>query len=146
MSSATATSTAFAGGTAPVSVPASSQQQRSVVDVRVGGHDGFDRVVFELDGPVPGYTVRYIDKPVRADPSDNEVPVDGSAVLDVRFEPALAHGIAGPTKTEFTQLAEVVKTGDFEAVVHFAIGVKAKTSFHASVVDATKLVIDIGHD
>lgn len=141
------TSTAgFEGDTVPVSVPASSDQQRTVTDVRVGTHDTFDRVVFEFDNGVPGYTVRYIDKPVRADASNAEVPVDGNAVVEVRFEPALAHDIEGPVKTEFAQVVEVVKTGDFEAVVHFAIGVKSKAAFHASVVDGTKLVIDVAHD
>ena len=144
--SRTTATSSFTGDTVPVSVSPSSQTQRTVADVRVGAHDAFDRVVFEFDGSVPGYSVRYIDKPVRADASGAEVPIDGNAVIEVRFEPALAHDIAGPVKTEFAQVAELVKTGDFEAVVHFAIGVKGKAPFHASVVDGTKLVIDVAHD
>ena len=52
-------------------------------------HPGFDRVVFEFRNGVPGYDVRYVEPPVHADGSGNEVSVAGGSVLRIRMEPAL---------------------------------------------------------
>jgi hypothetical protein len=134
--------TAFTGQITPVST-LGSQPTRVLRDVRVGAHDGFDRVVFEFESTVPGYAVRYIDRPVTEDASGREVAVAGDAVLGVRFEPA--HGgdltrVAGPRGA----VNEVVRTGDFEAVLSWAIGVKTKAPFNAYTSEGNKLIIDIG--
>ena len=34
--------------------------------VHVTRHNGFDRAVFEFQGPLPNYSFRYLDKPVPA--------------------------------------------------------------------------------
>src|SRR5688500_11515989 len=34
-------------------------------EVRVAAHDGYERIVFEFEGALPGYKVEYIDRPVR---------------------------------------------------------------------------------
>ena len=57
--------------------------------VRAAAHDGYDRVVFEFRTASPGYDVRYVEPPVAADGSGDEVAVEGGAVLVVRMEPAL---------------------------------------------------------
>jgi len=60
-----------------------------LVDVRVAGHDGFDRVVPEFDEETPpSYRVGYIEPPVREDFSGNEVDLEGNAFLEVRASPA----------------------------------------------------------
>lgn len=60
-----------------------SGAQVTVVDVRVGTHDGYDRVVYEVGGDgVPGYRVSYVDQAVQ-DGSGEPVVVAGDAVLDV---------------------------------------------------------------
>jgi len=137
------TTTAFAGSTSPVSTPPGGPA-RDLKAVRVGAHEGSDRVVFEFDGAVPGYSVKYVERPIIADASGEEVTVKGDAVLEVRFEPANAH-TAGQRVSGAGVIEEVVKTGDFEAVVHYAVGVKSKAAFHAFVSEGTKLVIDIAH-
>ena len=50
--------------------------------VRLAGHDGFDRVVFEFDGEVPGYLVAYGPTTVAAT-DDTPVTVAGGAGLAV---------------------------------------------------------------
>ncbi len=55
----------------------------TVVTVRTGEHDGYDRVVYELAGEgLPGWRVGWVDRAVE-DPSGEVVPVDGDAVLQV---------------------------------------------------------------
>jgi hypothetical protein len=63
----------------------------TVTDVRVGTHDGFDRVTFEIagDGEV-GWFIRYVDEPT-SDGSGLPVEVPGSAALQV-----ILNGIALP--------------------------------------------------
>ncbi|WP_027019885.1 AMIN-like domain-containing (lipo)protein [Corynebacterium sputi] len=68
----------------------------SVTDVRVGSNDGFDRVVFELDGPDVGWFVRYEDPPTQMGSGyPIEHPGDSALMVDVL-------GIAYPFDTEQT--------------------------------------------
>ena len=57
----------------------------SVVDVRTGRHDGFDRVVIELageEGDEPGWYARYVDEPTQ-EGSGAPLRVEGSSYLAV---------------------------------------------------------------
>src|SRR5690606_1862468 len=55
--------------------------------VRVGRHAGFDRVVFEFDGGLPGYSVRYV--PVaRTDGAGAPIATLGTVALQVYLEAA----------------------------------------------------------
>lgn len=72
-----------AAGTGPRLVEPGPRSLLELTDVRVGHHDGFDRVVLELRGPGrPGWSVRYVDRP-RGDGSGELVPVAGDSFLDV---------------------------------------------------------------
>lgn len=72
-----------AAGTGPRVVDPGPRSLLELTDVRVGHHDGFDRVVLELRGPGrPGWSVRYVDRP-RGDGSGELVPVAGDSFLDV---------------------------------------------------------------
>lgn len=63
-----------------------------VTDVRVGAHDGYDRVVLDLGGTgSPGWRVEYVDR-ATDDGSGEPVDVDGDEVLQVRLS-----GMALPT-------------------------------------------------
>ena len=146
------TSTAFAGATTPVSTPVT--EYRYLKAVRVGSHEGFDRVVFEFESGVPGYAVKYVDRPITEDGSGNQVDVDGAAVLSVRMEAAsgadlsggdLRQTYAGPKRIEGPgqAVAEVVRTGDFEAVLNWVLGVKSKAAFHAYTSEGNKLIVDV---
>jgi hypothetical protein len=135
-------STTFVGNTSPVSTPPGDA--RILAAVRVGAHEGFDRIVFEFDAGVPGYAVKYVDRPITEDGSGATVAIEGGAVLSVRFESASAHDVTTTRiKGPGGAIAEAVRTGDFEAVVNWAVGVRRKAPFHAYVSEGNKLVIDV---
>jgi hypothetical protein len=125
-------------------------------DVRVGRQDGKDRVTFEFDGARPGYDIGYATMPPRQDGSGQEVPVDGSAGLAVRFSNAssvnLTGGVSrtysGPERLgsgEAQNIAEVVSVSDFESQLVWAIGVQDRANFEViELPDPTRIVIDIG--
>jgi hypothetical protein len=73
----------FRADTSADRADASAGARLSVSDIRIGHHDGFDRVVFEVAGSgSPGWDVRYVtaaDLPSTGGP----VGVDGKAVLQV---------------------------------------------------------------
>lgn len=126
-------------------------------DVRVAGHGGFDRVTFEFrDGDVPGYRVRFVDPPITEDASGNEVEVDGAAFLEIIMTPASGVDLSGETYEETytgparigpsdtASIAELVRTGDFEAVLTWHLGLGAEAPFAVGTLqDPPRLVIDV---
>jgi hypothetical protein len=103
----------------------------TLTDIRLGGHEGFDRVVFELTGPgTPAWNVRYVDEAVQ-DASGQLVEVDGDAILEVTLI-----GVAipeegqafydGPDVLEVAgteQVEQVIYTSLFEGYLQAFIGV-----------------------
>jgi len=141
--------------TEPASWKGASTETELLTDVRAARHPGYDRVVFEFRSGVPGYDVRYVEPPVRADGSGAEVAVTGGAVLRVRMEPALDADLTqesaprtyiGPARfsPETAAVVEIVRTGGFEAVLTWAIGIDAKRPFLVTRLDGpARIVIDI---
>jgi hypothetical protein len=123
--------------------------------VRAARHSGYDRLVFEFRNAMPGYDVRYVERPVRADGSGDEVAVAGGAVLRVRMEPALDADLTkeaaprtytGPTRfsPDTGAVVELVRTGGFEAVLTWAIGVDGRRPFRVTRLDdPARLAIDV---
>ena len=112
--------------TDPKSGPAGATEYGQLVDVRIGRHEGFDRVVFAFRGNgVPGFRVEYVNPPITEDGSGEVVEVDGDAFLFVRMEPASAYDMeagkasyTGSDRLEgsaagTSEVREVVRTGDF---------------------------------
>jgi hypothetical protein len=141
------------GATSPVVVPDGPSPGPQLVDVRLGSTNAVDRLVFEFDGPVPGYEIRYVDLPVIADPSGEPVELAGDRAIGVRL--AFASGVdldgdrtyTGPQRftPRFDRMAEVVATGDFERVLNWAIGVNGTPGFTVTVLEEPhRLVIDLG--
>jgi hypothetical protein len=154
--STTTTAPALEGASiAPAVWKAASTETALLTDVRAGGHPGHDRVVFEFRNGVPGYDVRYVEPPVRADGSGDEVAVAGGAVLLVRMEPALDADLSeesapptytGPTRfsPDTAAVVELVRTGGFEAVLTWAIGADGELPFRVTrLQDPARLVIDV---
>jgi hypothetical protein len=123
--------------------------------VRVARQEGFDRVTFEFAGPnVPGYEIGYTERPITEDGSGNEVTVQGDHVVKVRFEPASGVDLTGATMQEIytgptvvtgdtSTVNEVVRTGDFEAVLSWAVGLADKVDFRVSTLESpSRVVID----
>jgi hypothetical protein len=132
-----------------------SRAGRRFVDLRVAGHRGFDRVVFEFEDGVPGYRIDYVEPPVREDGSGEPVAVDGSAFLQVIMT-ATGVDLSGPTPEELytgpdridpagtAVVDELVQTGDFEATLTWALGLDAEVELGvAELDDPARLVLDL---
>ena len=120
-----------------------------LVEVRSSHHQGFDRVVFEFSGLLPGYLVRY-GPPVRLDTAGFEVQADGAVGLHVTIFGGGIWTIEGgyrPPATivsDTTAVAEVVFVEDFEAVMQWLVGVDQPRPFRVLTLSApTRLVIDV---
>lgn len=143
--------------TAQVSVPApdGAEEPARLVGVRVGDHDGYDRVVFELEGDLPGYDVGYLEGALYEEGSGERVETASSDVLSVRMTPAsgvvlLDDGIeqvyTGEQRIEGDgdPVIEVVSAGDFEAQITWGIVVDGQRPFQVSRLEApNRLVIDV---
>lgn len=121
--------------------------------VRAARHEGFDRVVFEFAGSLPGYRVEYIDKPVRRCGTGDAVEVAGQGWLKVRMTPAQAHDEKGrPTagKTEprpgLPILQQLEATCDFEGELSWVLGVAKPNRYRVlELKDPPRLVVDVRH-
>ena len=124
----------------------------TVTDIRTGGHDGFDRVVFEVDGEgLPGWDVRYVDDPVEQG-SGNAVEVAGDAVLQVtvtgvgypfdtgveQFDPD------GPVPGPGTAVTEVVLGPTFEGTTEAFVGTTGRSPFRVYLLEGpTRIVVEV---
>ena len=148
-----ATDAAKGGGDAPT---------RLLTDVRVGAHGCYDRVTFELkpqkgeaDGPV-AWKAAYESPPITEDGSGRPVQVKGTAFLVVTMTasgadlsqeaaPATYTGPASLEAADSTRIQQVRRTGDFEAVLTWVIGLDRKRPFHVSTQDApARVIVDVG--
>jgi hypothetical protein len=141
--------------TEPVTWKGSGDDIALLTGVRAASHDGYDRVVFEFRNGVPGYEVRYVERPVLADGSGEPVAVDGGVVLLVRMEPALDADLTkesaprtytGPNRLrpDTQAVVELVRTGGFESVLTWAVGLDEKRPFRVTRLDdPARIVIDV---
>jgi hypothetical protein len=121
----------------------------TLVDVRAEHRPGIDRVVFEFTGGVPeSRQVRYVSRLV-GDGSGLPVRIAGRAVLRVRMELANAHdrsGATAPGRRAFAlpNVMTAVRSGDFEAVTTYGIGVAKRTPFTVSTAtNPDRVVVDV---
>jgi hypothetical protein len=152
------TSSSFPGGTTPVSEPPPDDLGVALLtDLRVAGHpdEGLERVVLEFRNGVPGYEVALAEPPFTEDGSGDEVAVDGGGFLRVRMQPASRADLSGedvvltyegPDRVtgDTEVITEVVRTGDFEAVLEWIVGLDGERAFHVYALDGPpRLVIDV---
>jgi len=139
----------FPESTDPQSAEPSGEWDLQLVDVRVGEHDGFDRVVLELSGTAtPGWGVAWSDEAV-AEGSGDVVPLEGNHVLTIS-----ASGTAMPEPGSFEvparlgpagAVAEVQVNGWFEGYTQVFAGVEGdERPFRVfTLTDPPRLVVDI---
>jgi hypothetical protein len=120
-----------------------------LVGLRAGRHAGYDRVVFQLDGPIPYYSVRYVPQ-VHLDGSGEPLRLRGAAFLEVvirapthdeHYRPVLT-----PTRLrpDFPALREVNAPGSFEGQTTAGIGVSWRAPFRVlELANPTRIVIDL---
>ena len=109
----------------------------------------YDRVVFEFTGPVPLIQVEYVQH-LTGDGSGLPVPIAGNAIVHVRLAPAQAHNEAGqitvPERITYNlpNVKEVVRSGDFEGVVSYGIGLDHKAELRIiTLASPSRVVIDL---
>lgn len=125
-----------------------------LVEVRAAQHDGFDRVVFEFEGPEqPGWFTRLDTPPAVAAGSGEPVPVEGEAYIDLGMSFAVARYIDGtydgPDRIAVGGgiVTEVVLTGDFEAQLEWAIGLENEAPYAIGILDSpVRVVVDVLHE
>lgn len=127
--------------------------QSTLVGVRVGRHLDYDRMVFDLTGALPGWTVGYVRR-LTADPSGRPVALRGPAVLRVALAGAQAHDEYGSSTLrtpstmtpEFPTLRQVRQAGDFEGIVSFGLGLRDRVGFRVfGLANPTRVVVDVAH-
>ena len=121
-----------------------------VTAIRTGTHPacGYDRIVFNVRGAVPGYDIRYVSK-VAAGASGPAVAVPGRRYLLVTIHPAQGHTPSGlstisppSAATSYPMLMGYAVTSDFEGVVTIAIGLQKATAFRVGLLSG-RLYIDV---
>ena len=123
-----------------------------LVEVDDDACQDFERFVFEFEGGVPGYKVRYVDKPIRDCGAGNVVPVAGDAWLKIAFTPAQAHTLSTGEVTvddrnqmfDHTNARQLVQVCDFEGHVEWVLGVRFPGRFRVTeLTDPPRIVVDV---
>ncbi len=138
----------------PDTAEASADARVTVSDIRVGAHDGFDRVVLEVGGTgTPGWDVRYVDA-ATAQGSGNPVDVAGDAVLQITltgagypYDTGVEEYAGGPlTSADTTVLTEVVWGATYEGTSLAFVGTTGQYPFRVyGLTGPTRVVVDIAH-
>ncbi|RKT07026.1 hypothetical protein BX286_5076 [Streptomyces sp. 3211.6] len=124
-----------------------------VVNARWGGHCTYDRIVIDLQGSVPSFTVTPVSQLVY-DGSGKPVPLPGKYFLEIRLHPAAGHDDAGNNvyqgpklqQISLSKLKGLALTGDFEGYVTFGAAFDTPPAYSTSVLHAPeRLVVDIAH-
>jgi len=106
----------------------------TLVGIRALHRPGVDRVVFQLRGGLPARrTATYVDRLI-SDGRGRSLRITGQAILQVSMELADAHDATGSTAPgrlafPLPNVLTVVRSGDFEGVVSYGIGLAKRTAF-----------------
>jgi hypothetical protein len=129
--------------------------------VQVDSDSCTDRVFFTFrpaGGQRPGYTVQYrtAAEAQTEDASGKHIAIAGKAFLVVRLEPAatadlsgakLKYTYTGPAKlmpAGMRSVREIAKTGDFEGVLTWVIGLSEERPFTVTSTGSPSLTVEIG--
>jgi hypothetical protein len=125
-----------------------------ITDVRVGTHDGYDRVVIEFDDGIPPYILQEATPPLLSDPAGMEMDVEGTAFRNlvllggtrVTEDGMLTYDGRTDFTPDFPVLAQLVESGDFEATSAWYLGLQQDSCTRILTLTApSRLVIDIQH-
>ncbi|MFF5108852.1 hypothetical protein [Streptosporangium sp. NPDC000509] len=139
--------------TKEIEVDRAVSTQPIVTGARFAEHQGFDRVVIDLKGELPGYRARWVSELVQ-DGSGDKLDVKGGAYLQLTITPAVAHTEAGQStwkggpifQAQLGNVQNVVKVGDFEGVVSVGVVLDRKAPFRVlEQKSPNRLVVDISH-
>jgi hypothetical protein len=160
--STTTNACAQAGGTGAKSNPTRPSKTMLLTAVRVDSDSCSDRVIFDFSrdsAQKPAFRAEY--RPAKEaqteDASGRHLPIAGKAFLVVRFDPASGADLSGskvvrtykgPRRLKppgMRSVREIVETGDFEAVLTWAIGLSGRRPFTVeSSSSPPRLTIELG--
>lgn len=136
---------------APKTQRPSEPVQLAVSGVRVGNHEGFDRVVIDLAGSGdPGWFVDYTPTPMQST-TGRALPMSGNAFLSINLDGTVYPGelgiddeitveMSGPTGN----VVDVVNGGMYEGRSQIVVGLRSEAPYSVEVLeDPKRLVIDI---
>lgn len=147
----------FSGGLDASQDPGTPGAITMITGLRTGHHDGFDRIVVDLEGEgLPGWYASYVDEPIREAIGDR-APLDGQAFIEVRVRNVDWTGergvaeyagpnpvVPGPAEAG-TGVAGVYYSGAFEGDGQVLIGLTGEPRPYAvtTLSDPDRLVIDV---
>ncbi|GAA1166654.1 AMIN-like domain-containing (lipo)protein [Nesterenkonia sandarakina] len=133
------------------------EEAQHLVEVRVGRHEGFDRVVFEHSGPSElAYQVEYIDQPTDQG-MGAPIDVPGEAYLSISvsgigFNPSQHDSdavLSGPVEGVQTQsdlVQGIHALGTFESQSGYFIGLDQQRDFRVQMAeDPVRIIVDLAH-
>jgi hypothetical protein len=143
----------FTANTEPDTEDASDGALLSVTDIRIGRHDGFDRVVFEADGEgTPGWDVRYVES-AQSQGSGADIDVEGGAVLQVTIngvgypDDTGVEEYSGPDRLAVADtevVTEVVWDSTFEGTSVAFVGATEELPFRVYLLeDPVRVVLEV---
>lgn len=121
-----------------------------IAAVRVAQHPecGYDRIVLDIRGSIPSYSVQYVQRVV-ADASGQVIRMPGVRYLVITVRPAQAHSEGGvPTvasgvhDSAYPALASWALAGDLEGVVRVALGLAGTTVIRTGELNG-RLFVDV---
>ncbi|WP_067474858.1 AMIN-like domain-containing (lipo)protein [Nocardia amamiensis] len=143
------------------SLPKTSQTRSvaTLTGVRAGRHECFDRLVFDIAGPVTGYHVGYVER-VAMDGSGALVPLRGGAALSISlnapahddaynatYNPGDRAELAGVR--DYRTFRQVAWAGSFEGQTTVGLGVRARLPFQVHTLtgpgSGSRIVVDVAH-
>jgi hypothetical protein len=126
----------------------------NIVDVRVGTHDGYDRVVFEFEQGTPELNLDRAEPPFTQDGSGLPIDVDGNSFLGLVMRGGTKQTDAGTSSYDgstdiapgFPALVHLIEGGDFERQSTWYLGLTGESCVRVLLLDAPpRLVIDVEH-
>jgi hypothetical protein len=126
----------------------------NITDVRIGTHDGYDRVVFEFAGGLPEASLERAEPPFTHDASGEPIDVAGESFLRLIMRGGTKQvddgtsSYGGPTDFDpgHPALIDLVEGGDFEAQSTWYFGLDTESCVRVLTLDGEpRIVIDIEH-
>jgi hypothetical protein len=131
--------------TAPVAGAATVTRQVTLVGVRHGRHDRYDRVVFDFAGGTPEYRVEYA--PLVGIGTGTPIPLEGPADLRIVFAGANAPKLfAYAASPRYPTLRQIKLGGAFEGRIIAGLGLADRVGFRVlRLTNPPRIAVDVAH-
>jgi hypothetical protein len=130
--------------TKPIAGTATGKPLPTLTGLRTGGHDRYDRTVFDFTGGTPAYRVQY--DVLRPQAQDGVIPVNGAATLVIVFEGVTVTKAPGTRNPELPTLRQIKFGGAFEGYASFGLGLRDRVGFRVFVLHGPdRVVVDVAH-